>query len=929
MRPGLLQLPLGHLTTFKTCNRFHDSILSIIARSLSSRQALDSTLAFSYIPTHYSLGEQGAIKTVLTCSLSAPSQRKIASLPLTVTLAQRRSTPTVTAYATDQLPAVLAELGWDNTAQLLAKQLAKYGATTDSYHAHLQAIIPPLRAGRSFIANAVVVTDPRFPALSAVYITMTQAVPARSRALFDSYYLRTLACMHSADLLTSALTYIAAFSSLTAFVRHHGNAAFHTHGRQWTAFSDWETCVCRVVSTDQSVLESQISDWLTGPPVPRPLWFYQEYRRSAAALSSAIWDARSPSHMADIQPLTPSDFVARPELWGTTGSAYGFKHLAPDGTRRTFPNKWALYSGLSHSQLCALVRLPSSVPLKAVAKPELTKLRAVVAAPASQYLKMAYLSYFIEAVLAGQDFSPLFMSARAIADRKRRILKSLGTSYHMPVDQSHFDYQPDFYMIYLWLTHLILIAARAAPECIRQSVIDVGINLLVELSPSNLRVLRASGSIEGVNHGLPSGWRWTALLDTLINFTEYKALVYSVRADALFSSPWFQGDDIQTTSSSLAAAHDLVAAYADANLEVNLKKFWISRSRDEFLRQVYDDAKVSGYPARALYKLFYMDAAPVEKCSYLQHVSSTHVHTRAELERMGFADFSPAPPGIATHDRARTYELVSNWSVYLSRLRALLPDDKFQYYLDWFFRDVANATKIKKEKIYQLLTTPAHFGGYNLIPPVTVSTFRPVFVVPVVAQAWSTRVSDGAAPFTRELKNYDVLGNIRRSYGSSAAAAKLWLPRLSGKPVQVAHPAIRGVTLCTAVLRSYPKPDVSSSNVSDYFRVGKLQKVANIVYSEAERFRNPDLVEDYIRSRTNLSNTRIRRLVAAVNNPLRLPESMMYDDFLPESVLGYALTLNAALTTVAGTAAAFLRGAFSLRLWFISLSSTWNKDIYK
>ena len=494
---------------------------------------------------------------------------------------------------------------WRQPQALLASICEKYGTTPELASSSLVVTVLPPRAIKSYIDDRWYVDE--YPSFSNLPVQITMllrfALEVNTRtARINALLLELSHLAYHVQGVTDverALILISAFSKLTAAIRHHGNTLLGTSGRGWMCFSDFETCVGKLTPTSGDTLDEQIQPWLVDDPVPRQKQFYSEYSKAVAFLArqlSAVTPVRAPA------PVSINEFVKRPELWGTPGSAYGIRDVFPHIHKR-LANKWEAWAALSEHELLSLITMPHAVALKPVAKIELTKTRAVIAAPLSQYLKMAYIDQFIAPILQSTGWSPIMNSPSANLSVMTALSRFNG-GFRMPLDQSHFDFHPDYYMIYTWLFTLIALAYNRAGS-LTNDVITVAWALLREISYGSLTVWMHGIRVK-VAHGLPSGWYWTAVLDTLINLSQLIALRNIAGITHYFTHVWAQGDDLQLTCAADGALKELVSLYRQANFEVNLKKFWISPTRDEFLRQVYTDAKVAGYPARAVMKLCYL-----------------------------------------------------------------------------------------------------------------------------------------------------------------------------------------------------------------------------------------------------------------------------------------------------------------------------------
>ena len=114
-------------------------------------------------------------------------------------------------------------------------------------------------------------------------------------------------------------------------------------------------------------------------------------------------------------------------------------------------------------------------------------------------------------------------------------------------------------------------------------------------------------NVEEWRNGLPSGWRRTAVLDTILNVCSFRFIVkivesrlgrhfYVANLDA-------QGDDVIFTATDLEALRLIIDTYKKLGYEVHPLKTYVSRRRAEFLRRSYEHFGVIGYTARTVHGL--------------------------------------------------------------------------------------------------------------------------------------------------------------------------------------------------------------------------------------------------------------------------------------------------------------------------------------
>lgn len=130
--------------------------------------------------------------------------------------------------------------------------------------------------------------------------------------------------------------------------------------------------------------------------------------------------------------------------------------------------------------------------------------------------------------------------------------------------------------------------------------------------------------------GIASGLRWTALLDTIINIAEFE-IVREIVEERLhrpinITCMNFQGDDVQSALKEKEfIATMILETYKELNFNVNAAKTMIVRDRDEFLRLVYDNGCIVGYPARAIVSKKPMATEPLTKIDRINGIINNHI----------------------------------------------------------------------------------------------------------------------------------------------------------------------------------------------------------------------------------------------------------------------------------------------------------------
>lgn len=112
-------------------------------------------------------------------------------------------------------------------------------------------------------------------------------------------------------------------------------------------------------------------------------------------------------------------------------------------------------------------------------------------------------------------------------------------------------------------------------------------------------------------NGLPSGWRWTAFLDTMLNLASCRIIQRVVEVmrgkPCIMKNLTVQGDDVIFGSDSLLAIRLVVASYIKIGYEIHPMKTFLSDHRGEFLRRSYELQGITGYNTRTLLSIRFMN----------------------------------------------------------------------------------------------------------------------------------------------------------------------------------------------------------------------------------------------------------------------------------------------------------------------------------
>lgn len=442
----------------------------------------------------------------------------------------------------------------------------------------------------------------------------------------------------------------------------------------WKWFVNMEECFGYREPEPVANFVREVREWAGGSFIPvHPLTGKSEdfYRVFRAGVREFLSDFSQPTGVKSV-----ADWVADPGGWGGSGSTQWRGAVSLQGVvlKR---NKWSMSLTRPQAEILSLLYAdgPELASLrqrnKAIAKREKSKVRPVINSDDELYLRMSYVSSWLERGLSGNSRSTLFMSSEQRLAVWRRLSADDG-AWRLPLDQSRFDWHVNKSMLGIINDEIYRLASGIPDASVRADVERVLRQISSTIANGGSISFPGTSETVEVEKGVMSGWRWTALYDTIVNWAELwvaRDAVKSLRGRDGVVYAVAQGDDDML---HVADEWDVVlypVLYARMGLDVNPGKFFASRVRDEFLRQVGRVGQgSSGYPVRALGSVLWRNP------------------------------LSADPPN--GDERGR--ELLHNWAVLKSRggnveqvMRA----------------DLGQALGISRELLEDWLSTPAAVGG--------------------------------------------------------------------------------------------------------------------------------------------------------------------------------------------------------------------------
>lgn len=555
--------------------------------------------------------------------------------------------------------------------------------------------------------------------------------------------------------------------------------------------------------------------------------------------------------------VTVDEFIMNGDLWCTSGS--GFEPEAEsvkvfdkrrDAMVDTKKNKWSVRWASDNQLLRKLLFKKRKQICKAVQKSEPGKVRAVISSDMSLYLKMSYVSTFLDRLLKGRTDSTLWMSAEDRFQLWQKMAPD-GT-WRMPLDQSEFDKNVHIRQI-IAMNKVIreLLVHFSAPA----DVLEVMDLVIYALDGGYVFV---DGKSVPITNGVLSGWRWTAMYDTIVNLVELAMAKRWVQENSTITVQIddfnAQGDDDWLKLKNRKSAIAIWLAYESFGLFVNPGKFFLDTSRDEYLRRVMDRGILTGYPARSITGICFRN--PV-----------------SEKETVG-------------SDRIR--QTLGKWKLLCERLDYGFEDSWFMN--QWLMDSVQGTKGVSKEQLRGWLYQSAWVGGLgwnqppvdeSLVPSSSVLEYNPMVIEGIGYDQWSEFAStygvtsssantfavstleippSKLASWVKYIISYDHFetsvevglewdrpGSIavgKKTYDRARAKRIRWFPSLAAAKTSSHY------SYWEWELPPYVEADFKISHLSQTQRGYRLTTVPGISVTLAQLSDKPELVwEDYVESK--------------------------------------------------------------------------------
>jgi len=315
--------------------------------------------------------------------------------------------------------------------------------------------------------------------------------------------------------------------------------------------------------------------------------------------------------------LSFEEFLLSIPLWMSDGSSRGFKvkYNVNGEIKTSLSKKQAIGMGCDLEFLLKIALNKTENDFySATEKIEPgRKGRLIISAPISQQLRMSYIEYCLQDLFKKAFPNvTIFKTANKQQDSLEKLMDltiARGPNYvFFPADASNFDQNVSRQEVLIVLN----IMREIVIKLIRFKRIHNDCLALIDLVIENFFDIpvKIDGVVVGLwQHGMPSGIKWTALLDSIINDLRFsticKFLEFGDFGKIVVIDEKFTGDDISVVLLRVLDAVRLLNAYNHFNIEIHPNKNLLSFDFTEFLRKIYFRRQQYAYPNRMVTKFLF------------------------------------------------------------------------------------------------------------------------------------------------------------------------------------------------------------------------------------------------------------------------------------------------------------------------------------
>jgi hypothetical protein len=298
------------------------------------------------------------------------------------------------------------------------------------------------------------------------------------------------------------------------------------------------------------------------------------------------------------------DFVSFRDAWCTSGSAVGGKakkmsyRVKGDVRKVRCNTKWFATVDMSDGDI---VKRCEDEHTRVVVKPfvksdEPGAFRTVQGYDMYSLIRVSYLEEAIKDLNGNGLWTSIGMTAKKRMAMAMRISAKDGMT-RLCTDQSSFDQNQNLDWIKYAMKRLVERLSLGNHDDIKR----IG---KLELASLERVVLKTKCGAFPWKQGILSGYKWTALLDSILNRAATRWVLEKL--DKKIYYEMYQGDDAIVKVASKVDRLEIARCYEELGLKVNPSKTWVSDRNCEYLHELYIGSNlVSAFPARSVKSLIW------------------------------------------------------------------------------------------------------------------------------------------------------------------------------------------------------------------------------------------------------------------------------------------------------------------------------------
>jgi hypothetical protein len=398
---------------------------------------------------------------------------------------------------------------------------------------------------------------------------------------------------------------IDSFKVLTTEAKKSG---YTWEGVDWQLYVDWSTFgwyldPADITEEERSAITEDARYWLGEEKVHKSVWF--DHVTGQQQGIAEFFDRCVPRERVDW--ISLDEYCSNPYWWARNGSSDGprLTVVAEDGKEvRALKTKWNTALAITAEEMKKMMITSQKCQDRVFIKTqETTKWRSLVNSNWELFAQMNWILELLKAIVVSHPNTPLLTDSVKVDLNMVDFGEALKRGgWGVSLDQSSFDHEVESGVRTAAIEYLLNFVGRWCPLEDRDNYETISKNIKIAIATARVEIA-PDVWISEVS-GIPSGWAWTALLDTVVNFAQFWS-VHLWTAELGLNTwgvvePQMFGDDIAAIVAEQQEAIWLVATYQGLKYKATPTKISVNREFVEFLRLVIRQMASKGYLTRLI-----------------------------------------------------------------------------------------------------------------------------------------------------------------------------------------------------------------------------------------------------------------------------------------------------------------------------------------